>query len=181
MRDKEVPQLINIHQEVRTLTPEWITSNTTLSTKAIEFLNRIDTYNKATDLVQYIRDKKKKPEPHELMGPDYLSKIELYRSCFPPGLLPSGSPARTSPKELTQRFMKFFEVFPNYNWDTIIAATERYVGEFAMNNYLYMKTASYFISKQDQDKNMVYSLASYCDMVLSGEPEETEYYTVEIK
>lgn len=138
-------------------------------------MEKIDTYNVFTNPT------KEKTIVSAVSGEYFQQQVELYRSCFPQGKLPSGVPARTLVPELMKRFIKFFRVFPNYTWETIIAATERYVGEYAMNNYLYMKTASYFIFKQDNEKNVIYTLASYCDMVLSGEPEENEYYSVTIK
>jgi hypothetical protein len=43
-----------------------------------------------------------------------------------------------------------------------------YVKEYANNNYLYMMTSQYFISKQDKHKVKKSTLADYCDLVRDG-------------
>jgi uncharacterized metal-binding protein len=52
----------------------------------------------------------------------------------------------------------------NYDWDTILKATEKYVQEYQRQNYQYMRTAMYFIKKVI-DGTSVSELANYCDIV----------------
>lgn len=101
------------------------------------------------------------------MSNDYVSQIEIYRSIFPSGKLPSGKPARQNIKCLTDSFRWFFDNY-NYTWEEIHKATKMYIDEYAMNDYNYMQTSQYFISKQDKHKVKTSSLADYCDMIKEG-------------
>jgi hypothetical protein len=54
-------------------------------------------------------------------------------------------------KTLNESFRWFFETY-DYDWDTIIDATRMYVNEYRANDYMYMQTSQYFISKQDKHR-----------------------------
>lgn len=125
-------------------------------------------------------DNSKKKNKHAILGINYLDNINTYRELFPKGKLASGAPARSPIPELENKFTQFFTIFPQYDWDTILKATERYTEEY--NGSLYMSTSSYFISKQDAQKITVYKLASYCDTVIDGESDGShKYYDVEVR
>lgn len=93
-----------------------------------------------------------------------LEKVGEYREIFPKGTLPSNQPARSPVKELERKFIWFFNNY-DYDWETILKATKKYVNEYGLNAYMYMKTSGYFILKNEKGVN-VSTLASYCDMVL---------------
>lgn len=120
--------------------------------------------------------KAKKKTNIQLLGKDFSSKIDSYRELFPSGKLPSGVPARNNVKALGESFRWFFESY-DYTWDEILAATKMYVNEYKQNDYLYMMTSQYFISKQDKHRVKKSALADYCDMVRDGvTTEEPKYF-----
>jgi len=122
--------------------------------------------------------KAKKKTNIQLMGKDFADKIEEYRNIFPAGKLPSNNPARQNVKALGESFRWFFETY-DYTWEDIIKATKMYVNEYRSDNYMYMQTSQYFISKQDKHKVKHSKLADYCDMILDG--VETEIHTFKEK
>ena len=109
------------------------------------------------------------------MGEDFLQKIQEYVEIFPNRKLSSGKYARVNPKNLETSFRWFFETY-NYNWDMIITATEKYVDEYSIRNYEYMRTAQYFLRKQTLDKAFDSELATYCDLINSGDNDPQVYF-----
>ena len=101
------------------------------------------------------------------MGKDYMDQIKTYVELFPKKKLPSGKLARSTMKNLEVNFKWFFQTY-EYDWETINAATARYVDEYERNNYLYMQTSKYFICKTQQDRSKTSELADYCELVASG-------------
>lgn len=57
----------------------------------------------------------------------------------------------------------FFIENPQYDWDLVLDAAAYYVEHFRKQQYQFMKTAGYFISKNNESE-----LASYCEMILEG-------------
>lgn len=119
--------------------------------------------------------KAKKKTDLQLMGKDFLDKINTYREIFPAKKLPSGKLARNNVKALAENFRWFFETY-DYTWDDIIKATKMYVNEYRDKEYLYMQTSQYFISKQDKHRVKHSTLADYCDMLLEGINTEDEHF-----
>ena len=78
-------------------------------------------------------------------------------------------------KTLENGFRWFFDNY-EYSWEIILSATRKYVYDFEMKNYEYMRTSQYFIRKQNTDKSWDSDLATYCDMILNGEDEYEENY-----
>jgi hypothetical protein len=111
--------------------------------------------------------KAKKKTNIQLMGKDFLDKLNEYREIFPAGKLPSNKPARQNIKSLETAFRWFFETY-DFTWDEVIKATRMYVNEFRDKEYLYMKNSQYYISKQDNNKVKHSELADYCDMIKDG-------------
>lgn len=160
--DKEIPNLIKQgflikEDSIYKLTPE-----------AKKLIIKLDNY--------FIKAKKK--TNIQLMGKDYSSMIEQYRTIFPAGKLPHGKPARQNVKALGESFRWFFETY-DHNWQAVIKATKMYVNEYRSNNYMYMSTSQYFIAKQDKHKVKTSALADYCDMIVDG--VETEIHTFKEK
>lgn len=111
--------------------------------------------------------KAKKKTDIQIMGVNFLEKINSYRNIFPLKKLPSGNPARTNVKTLIASFKWFFETY-NHEWKDVLKATSMYVNEYRNAEYLYMQTSQYFICKQDKDKIKYSRLADYCDMIKEG-------------
>ena len=114
-------------------------------------------------------------ESQTLLGVDFLDKIQEYVEIFPNKKLSSGKYARVNPKNLEVAFRWFFENY-NYDWNIVIAATEKYVDEFSIRNFEFMRTAQYFIRKQGIDKTYESDLANYCDIIINGSDEEQVYF-----
>jgi hypothetical protein len=93
--------------------------------------------------------------------PEFMARLEEFRNIFPKGNLPTGKPARTNLNELKKKMSQFFIDNPSYDWDLVLDATESYVEHFRKQDYNYMRTAGYFISKDGDSE-----LASYCQMLL---------------
>jgi len=143
----------------------WLNKNLTLTNKSIIFVTEINSYFKSS----------KKKTSKTLLGVDFISKIQEYVQTFPNKKLSSGKYARVNPKNLEVAFRWFFENY-NYDWNIVIAATEKYVDEFSIRNFEFMRTAQYFIRKQGIDKTYESDLANYCDIIINGSDEEQVYF-----
>tara|TARA_R100001440_G_scaffold47097_2_gene66854 strand:- start:3949 stop:4554 length:606 start_codon:yes stop_codon:yes gene_type:complete len=119
--------------------------------------------------------KAKKKTNIQLMGKNFVDKLNLYREVFPAGKLPSGKPARQNIRSLETAFRWFFETY-DFDWNDIIKATKMYVNEFRDKEYLYMKNSQYFISKQDKNKVKHSELADYCDMIKDGVVDRPNHF-----
>lgn len=109
----------------------------------------------------------KKLKNIELLGPDFKDKIIEFLDLFPTHKLPSGKYAKGNKKNIEDNFMWFFQEY-EYDWDTILKATEMYVEEYRLKNYMYMRTAMYFIKKL-VDGTSSSELANYCDILNSDD------------
>lgn len=164
--NKRVPKLDNLHLEIRKLEAGGYMKDNKLTIKGIQLVEDYETAFKMQETGKVTRKVKFTEEQIEL--------VKKYREIFPKGTLPSGSPSRSSMKELEKKFMWFLLNY-EYSWDTILKATEKYVAEFASSGYKYMKTSSYFIAKTEG--NTTHSLlASYCDMIEDGDDIVTSNY-----
>ena len=119
--------------------------------------------------------KAKKKTDAQLMGQDFVDKINIYREIFPNIKLPSGKPARVNVKMLSESFRWLFETY-DYTWEQIIKATKMYVNEYRDAQYMYMQTSQYFICKQDKHKVKSSTLADYCDMIRDGIETESKHF-----
>lgn len=144
---------------------EWLDENLQLTSKSIIFITEIDGYFR----------KLKKKTSTDLLGSNFLDNIKNYNEIFPNKKLASGKYARVNPKTLENAFRWFFEVY-DYSWEVVLKATEKYVDEFSIRRYDYMRTAQYFIRKQNTDKTWDSDLATYCDLIINGEDEKIEYF-----
>ena len=122
---------------------------------------KAETLSNINDFIKILN----KTKTYKLSEQDIL-KIKEYREIFPKGLLPSGYPARVQIKELEKKLTWFLDTY-EYDWETIMKATKKYVNQYEASNYTYMKTSSYFISKLEKN-GLVSTLASYCDMIVDA-------------
>jgi len=163
IREKISPSMINIHLEMRGLS-EYV-DGTSLTGKALSLLIEID---------ENFKDKKAKNEK-DLMGSDHMKKIDEYREIFPDLKLPSGKYARDAAKNLEVNFKWFFKNH-EYDWNTIMEATKKYIYEYEQKSYNYMRTCKYFIKKQEKDGSITSDLANYCDMVIKGTGDTDHFH-----
>ena len=167
MHNNIVPvKSVNTSLEVsRLLSGNYLTESLELSSNSLKFMSEIDGFFK----------KSKKKTSKILMGDDFQDNLKAYNELFPKGKLPSGVPARVNIKGLENAFRWFFENF-NYSWETVLKATEKYVDEYSMNRYNYMRNSQYFVRKQNTDKTWDSTLATYCDMIEADDYEEPNYF-----
>jgi hypothetical protein len=146
---------VNSSLEVTKLKQEgWLEENFQLTSKSIIFTVEIDSYFK----------KAKKKTTKDLLGDNFTNNIKFYVEIFPNRKLSSGKYARVNPKNLENSFRWFFENY-EYDWDMIFKATKRYIYDYSLKNYEYMRTSQYFIRKQNTDKSYDSELADYCNMI----------------
>jgi len=145
----------------RLINDGWLNKDLTLTDKSIIFTTEIDGY--------FTRVKKKTSK--NLLGDNLAKNYILYTNIFPSQKLSSGKYARSNPKNLENAFRWFFENY-NYDWETVLSATKKYVLEYREINYQYMRTSQYFIRKQSTDKTWDSDLADYCEMILNKPDDE---------
>jgi hypothetical protein len=105
---------------------------------------------------------------------DWEDKIKQYNELFPKGKKEGSSISfRTNPKELYEKFKWFFQEYPEYDWDMVLAATEKYIKVFEeANDYTYMQTSKYFIKKDDKNRVTTSTLSTHCYNIAEGNDEE---------
>lgn len=153
----------------RLLTDDWLNDKLQLTSKSLIFMEELNSYFR----------KSKKKTSKDLMGDNFENKIKLYNSLFPAKKLGSGKYARTNVKNLETSFRWFFDNF-NYDWKTILQATYKYIEEYKLKNYEYMRTSQYFIRKQNTDKSFESDLATYCDMLNEVDSNEEDIFREKI-
>lgn len=156
--------MINIHTELRSLrSDKWVTADNKLTPKALDAIQDIEKLFKTG----------KKKSSIQVLGTNFKENIKIYVEMFPKGKLPSGKPARADEKNLEANFKWFFQTY-EYPWETVLRATAKYVDDFQKNNFLYMRTSQYFISKMSPDKTRESELANYCANIESGNDESED-------
>ena len=165
-----VQKLVSPELEVARLkADDWLNEDLSLTSKSIIFMEEINSYFR----------KSKKKTSKDLMGASFDVCIKTYNEIFPAKKLGSGKYARTNVKNLEAGFRWFFSTY-EYDWKTIIEATKKYVKEYEMKNYEYMRTSQYFIRKQNTDKSFESDLATYCDMLNEGSSNEEDIFKEKI-
>ena len=146
---------VNKDLEIKKLKNDgWLTEDLQLTDKSIIFTTDIDGFFK----------KAKKKITKDLLGNNFAENIQKYVEIFPNRKLSSGKYARVNPKNLENSFRWFFENY-EYDWDMIFRATKKYIYDYSLKNYEYMRTSQYFIRKQNTDKTYDSELADYCNMI----------------
>jgi hypothetical protein len=150
----------------RLIKDNWLTQDLELTDKSVIFTTEIDGYFKRS----------KKKTSTDLLGHNFMQNIEAYVHIFPNKKLSSGKYARVPAKNLESGFRWFFETY-DYDWETIFQATQKYVGEYESKNYEYMRTAQYFLRKQNVDKSWDSDLATYCEYLKDSPDDEQVYFS----
>ena len=150
-----IHKFINSNLECsKLISNNWLTEDLQLTDKSIIFTTEIDGFFK----------KAKKKITKDLLGNNFAENIQKYVEIFPNRKLSSGKYARVNPKNLENSFRWFFENY-EYDWDMIFRATKKYIYDYSLKNYEYMRTSQYFIRKQNTDKSYDSELADYCNMI----------------
>jgi len=160
MKDSVTPIVTNLHLELRLLKSSgWITETTPpkITPEAQALITKVERLFKV----------QKKKTTSQLLGKDYKEKLKQYIELFPNVKLPSGSAARSAPKNVETRMRWFFEN-NEYDWDLILKATAVYVDEYQSKNWKFMRNCQYFVKKQERDGTILSDLANYCAIVESG-------------
>ena len=167
LKEKIVPfKFVSKDLEIsRLISDNWLDENLQLTSKSLIFIEELNGYFKKT----------KKKASIDLMGTAFVQNIEGYVEIFPNKKLSSGKYARVNPKNLEAPFRWFFETY-DYDWVTIFAATEKYVSEYEVKRYEFMRTAQYFLRKQNLDKSYESDLATYCEIVRNNPDGEVVYF-----
>lgn len=164
---------INVHLEIRTLlNDDWLKEKDgiyLLEPKALSFIGKIDSYLG----VQL------KKSLNSLMGNDFETNAAAYNDLFPRIKLGSNKPARANIKEIIPAFKWFFETY-DYDWKTILDATEMYIEAEKSKNFKYTRTSKYFIRKQEPDKSWSSDLAGYCDLIINGEDFDKPFFSTKV-
>lgn len=137
----------------------FIDDNGNLTEKANKMLDEFETY-----LV-----KRKTKITKEVLGEDFMEKVTEYRDAWPKKRLPSGELARQSVQELKDKLVWFFKTYPQYDWNTVLDATDYYNMVYEKKNYQFMVTSSYFIKKTNpHTKETTSKLADYCEQIIEN-------------
>jgi hypothetical protein len=147
---------------------EYITPACVINNKGIKLVESMESIFKPIKQLKTL----------ELLGPNHKEKIEEYLDIFPTGKLPNGKYARTNKKTIEENFKWFFQEY-QYDWDLILQATEKYVEEYRMDNYKFMRTAMYFIKKL-VDGTVQSELATYCEAILNGNDDEKVIFKTKV-
>lgn len=99
----------------------------------------------------------------------FKAQVTKYRELFPKGVI-SGKPLRNGSADLTVRMLWFFKTYPQYTWEHVLSATEKYITSFGAD-LTYCKTSAYFIRKEDKNKNIISLLADWCEAELDEDKE----------
>lgn len=123
-----------------------------------------------------IMAKMKRAKKTEIPFSDWEEKIEAYNNLFPKGKKAGSSVSfRTNPKDLFDRFKWFFKEYPEYTWEEVMAATEKYMKVFEeSNDFTYMQTSKYFIKKEDKSKTVTSTMADICYNIKAGNDEDMD-------
>jgi len=162
-RSKIIPSKIidEFAEKTKCITMGYILENGQLTSPALEMLNEFETF-----LV-----KTKKKITSEVLGVNFIQRVDEYREIFPKGKFPSGELARQNIQELKDKFVWFFKTYPEYSWDVILDATDYYLFVKEKMAFQYAICSSYFIKKTDKySKEIKSALADYCQMIVE-DPE----------
>lgn len=130
------------------------------------------TYKAMTLLEEFetLLTKTKKKVTTDVLGSDFIDKINEYKEYFPKKL--ATGPGRQSVRELKQKFVWFFKNYPEYNWEHVLEAANYYRFEREQTNFEFMANSSNFIKKDTISKESISKLADYCQLTIDMENEE---------
>lgn len=120
------------------------------------------------DFDKLFKSKPKKTD-EEILGNNFQENIKIYREMFPPNRMEKVGLLRQSEQELKSKFLWFFKTYPQFDWETILDATDYYIYNKEKENYEFITTSSYFIQRTDIHSKISRSLlADYCQLILDN-------------
>jgi hypothetical protein len=139
-----------------------------LTSKAESLLKELEVFEAS--------DSKTKSKPEKISFSEWEENIVAFNNKFPKGKKPGTALSfKTTPKELFERFKWFFSEYPEYTWEDVMKATDRYVKTFEeQNDYSYMQLSKYFIKKDDKNKSTTSTLATVCFNIAEGDDEDID-------
>ena len=138
---------------------QFLDGSNTLTTKALNLLDD------AQKLFVIPKNKKK----NDYITEEFLENLQEFREIFPNQKLPSGKAARTNLDDLKRKMVEFMIKYPRFDWNTILDAATYYVETYRKADYMFMKTAGYYIMKNNES-----DLATDCELLLEGGMEELQ-------
>ena len=102
----------------------------------------------------YEVDSKGKASLKQAAMKDVEKWIDEWLQIFPAGVKSGGKLVRSDRKACLSK-MTDLVLSSKYYKDEIIEATKEYVNSFRDNDYMYMKCATYFISKKDEGSELI--------------------------
>lgn len=100
----------------------------------------------------------------------FKENVAKYKELFPRGIV-AGKALRVGNKELEGRLSWFFKNYPQFTWDIVFKATEKYI-EAQSNDMRFCMRSDYFIKKDDKSKSSVSLLAAWCEQVNESDEED---------
>lgn len=140
-------------------TNNYLNTDGSITTKGLNILDE------ASRLFSTPRNKKR----NQYMTQEFMENLQEFREIFPNRKLPSGKAARTNIEDLKKKMVDFQIRYPNYDWDTILDAATCYVETYRKVDFMFMKTAGYYIMKDNES-----DLATDCELLLEGGMEELQ-------
>jgi len=101
----------------------------------------------------------------------FKENVLKYKDLFPKGIV-AGKALRVGSKELETRLTWFFKSYPQFTWDTIFKATEKYI-DAQSSDMRYCMRSDYFIKKDDKSKSSVSLLAAWCEQINESDDDDT--------
>lgn len=108
----------------------------------------------------YVLDKKGKDSLKKAVTVDVEKWIDEWLNLFPVGVK-SGSKLVRSDRNMCLKKMVDVVMNSPYYKETIMEATKQYVESFRKDNYMFMKCATYFISKEREGSELI----AMCDKI----------------
>ena len=107
---------------------------------------------------------------------DYF--CEKFQDIFPKGVKPAGKPVRSSLQDIKKKLSRFEKDYPEYSRDEILIAAKSYVDRFKLKSYSFMRTAVYFIHKQNDGSDLAAEVEMVRDRGLVVKPK---YYGTHVQ
>lgn len=114
-----------------------------------------------------INDKSLTPKKSE------VDWVDEFRDLWPAGQFSGGYRIKGDRRACQEKLKQFLKDYPEYDKDTILAATKRYLERKERENWQFVQLAHYFISK-----NKVSTLATECEALRT---ETTENNSAEFQ
>ena len=136
----------------------------------------LDEKSKLTDKAREVLIQAERQQIRQLknvskeLDESFKENVAKYKELFPRGIV-SGKALRVGNKELEVRLSWFFKTYPQFTWDTIFKATEKYI-EAQSNDMRFCMRSDYFIKKDDKAKSSVSLLAAWCEQVNESDEDD---------